>query len=164
MIEKWIADLEERRSFLQTEIAKVDHYRDELVKVEAGLIALRGEQPRAKASTPRTAKTQRSNATRRRRGRTPGEVTPQREQVLAYLREHPDSTAVQISEALGIRASNIYNQMTRMASVGLVTMEKQDGRKTYSVPAPASEPEPETPAAEAVSEPIENAEAELATA
>lgn len=123
-------ELRERLRTIDERLAEVEPLRVERARIEAALRALEPPVP-AKPAVRRPARKPR--ATRAAPGRT-------REMVLAYLGEHPGSSAAAIAAAIDAKRPSVSTLLSRLAKDG--TIERADGTGYRMPQASAPAPDP----------------------
>lgn len=133
--------LRARLDEIDTELATFDALRDERDRIAGALAALENGKPRQTPASPRSSRRATKGQPRRRRA---GRGDTQ-QAVLAYLAEHPDSSASAISEALGLKRNSTSTRLTQMAKAGLIV--RSEGRG-YELPGGAQASPPADAAGE----------------
>lgn len=123
------ASLRERVAEIDAELSAIDALREERNCLTAAIAALENDagSEREPAARPIEAASSRRRPTPRGRTQTA---------VLAYLAEHPGSSAAVIAEALGLKRSSTSTRLTQMAKTGSIV--RSDGRG-YELANPSAE-------------------------
>lgn len=114
------ASLRERVAEIDAELSTFDALREERDRLTAAIAALEND-----AGSEREPAARRIEAASSRR-RRPSPRGQTQTAVLAYLAEHPGSSAAAIAEALGLKRSSTSTRLTQMAKTGSIV--RSEGR------------------------------------